>query len=65
MINIVNNNVGPAEFDTVASVAQDLAGGGGRAGTMLTEFGLCKPNFDYPDSIGSVECEVREENYRQ
>jgi len=50
---------GPTEFDTVEMRAKELAQNSGRSGSMLTEFGLCKPDIDKPDTMSTIECEVK------
>merc|ERR1719186_1067055 len=40
-------------FNTVQKRAEvDLKG----SASMLTEFGICEPNYDLPDSLGNIEC---------
>ena len=38
--------------------SDDLADGNQRmAGNMLTEFGICVPHIDAPDTVNTIECE--------
>lgn len=50
--------LGPMAFKAVEMWSEDLGEGGGRkAGHMLTEFGICVPDSEKPDSVNTIECE--------
>jgi endoglycosylceramidase len=52
MRGLCDEVMGPMVFNTVAARAEELRG----SATMLTEFGICEPSFDLPDSQGNIEC---------
>ena len=50
--------LGPMTFKAIEMWSEDLGEGGGRkAGNMLTEFGICVPDSEKPDSVNTIECE--------
>ena len=49
--------LGPMTFKAIEMWTEDLGEGGGRkAGDMLTEFGICVPDSENPDSVNTIEC---------
>merc|ERR1719481_1515601 len=49
---LCDDYLGPMVFDTVIARAKELGG----SASMLTEFGICVPKYDQPDSEGTIEC---------
>eukprot|EP00092_Neocalanus_flemingeri_P008290 GFUD01008936.1.p1 GENE.GFUD01008936.1~~GFUD01008936.1.p1 ORF type:complete len:562 (-),score=130.38 GFUD01008936.1:42-1727(-) len=49
---VCDDFLGSMVFDTVDARAKELGG----SATMLTEFGLCSPEYDHPDYQGTIEC---------
>ena len=50
--------LGPMAFKAVEMWSEDLGEGDSRkAGNMLTEFGICVPDSEKPDSVNTIECE--------
>ena len=45
---VCDDFLGPMVFNTVDARAKELGG----SATMLTEFGLCSPNYDHPNYTG-------------
>ena len=49
--------LGPSAFDAKGRRMPELAPKGFRSASMLTEFGLCKPDVKFPDSQNTQECQ--------